>query len=444
MGVSMVRNRATTRHDGGMTNRRIRQFLGRGDGSITWPPRVVLHSAFLLTDFPVAVVSFSVIVTGLALSVGLLVTVALAIPAVWGTLAFSRAIGHVERSRFAAVLDVSIPEPAEPNLTGGFPSRLVQRVRRIETWRLLSYHLMSLPVSVVTFTFTLTLWCLPLWLLFGPFITFVVPDQRFAFEWVTMILGPIGAIVLSVLMPRLIRPMVDMRVVLARWALGPNQTRELSQRVTTLETSRSALVEAVDGERRRIERDLHDGAQQRLVAVAMDLGMAKAKLDNHSGVSSEVRELIDSAHAESKRAIAELRDVARGVHPAILEDRGLDAALSSLAARCPVSVRINVDMPMRPDRATEAVAYYVVAEALTNVAKHAKATKVMVQVQQSRGRIGVEVTDDGKGGAIIGAPGGLGGGLAGLRDRVGAVDGTLTVVSPIGGPTTLLVELPCE
>jgi signal transduction histidine kinase len=197
-------------------------------------------------------------------------------------------------------------------------------------------------------------------------------------------------------------------------------------------------VRAALAERRRIERDLHDGAQQRLISLAMELGMAKEKMPEDPEAA---RELLEAAHGEAKRALAEIRDLVRGIHPAVLSDRGLDAAISALAGRCPVPVVANVELDGRPSDAVETTAYFVVAEALANVARHAGASEARICVWHERGpeeRLVVEVVDDGKGGADPGA----GTGLAGLRDRLAALDGRLFVESPVGGPTRVRAQLP--
>ncbi|WP_344656927.1 sensor histidine kinase [Catenulispora subtropica] len=225
----------------------------------------------------------------------------------------------------------------------------------------------------------------------------------------------------------------------ARTLLGPSREEQLARRVTDLADSRASVIDAADAERRRIERDLHDGAQQRLVALAVNLGLAKATLGD---LSDEARAVIDDAHREAKEAITELGNLVRGLHPAVLEDRGLDAALSGIAARLPIPVRVAVDLPRRPLPTIEAVAYFVVSEALTNVVKHARATRAEVIVEQIGGTLLVVVTDDGVGGAELGAAT-QGTGLAGLAKRVASVDGTLSCHSPVGGPTVITVELPC-
>jgi signal transduction histidine kinase len=200
--------------------------------------------------------------------------------------------------------------------------------------------------------------------------------------------------------------------------------------------SRAGVVDAADTERRRIERDLHDGAQQRLVSLAMNLGIARAGLTD---APDEARKAIEDAHEEAKAALAELRDLVRGLHPAILEDRGLDAALSGVAARAPFPVRLRVDVRERPSPTVEAVAYFVVSEALANATRHAQASRAVVTVKRSGDMLRVSVTDDGVGGADPAR----GTGLAGLARRAGSVDGTFSLTSPVGGPTEMVVELPC-
>ncbi|MGW2376448.1 sensor histidine kinase [Kitasatospora sp. NPDC001683] len=218
--------------------------------------------------------------------------------------------------------------------------------------------------------------------------------------------------------------------------LGPSRADRLQERVAYLAGSRTDLIEAVDAERRRIERDLHDGTQQRLISLAVNLGLAMATRPDLPG---EAREALAEAHLEAKAAIAELGDLVRGLHPAVLEDRGLDAALSGLAARVPLPVRLRVELPERAAPAVESVAYFVISEALANVTKHAGASRVEVTVRRVGTVLRVNVTDDGLGGAD---PSG-GTGLSGLAKRVGSVDGVFRLSSPVGGPTTVTVELPC-
>jgi signal transduction histidine kinase len=237
--------------------------------------------------------------------------------------------------------------------------------------------------------------------------------------------------------PWLVRGVVAVHRAVARLLLVPRDNSELAARVSDLESSRAGMVSAAAAERRRIERDLHDGAQQRLVAVAMTLGRAQARFTDNPEAAQG---LVAEAHVEAKRALAELRDLARGIHPSVLTDRGLDAALSGLAARCPVPVTLDVDASLRAEPSVEAVAYFFVAEALTNVARHAEATQVRVVLRRTDELLVVEVADNGRGGVREDA----GSGIAGLRDRARAVDGTFHLVSPPGEGTTLRLELPCE
>jgi len=227
----------------------------------------------------------------------------------------------------------------------------------------------------------------------------------------------------------------------ARRLLGPGRAEELALRVETLARTREQLVAAADSERRRVERDLHDGVQQRLVSLAMNLGMARAAYGDDDGVPQEIRDVIVAAHDEATTALAELRDFVRGLHPAVLNDRGLDAALSGVVARMPLPVRLRVDVAERCSPSIEAIAYFTVSEALANVVKHARATRAEVTVTRAGGRLSIVVSDDGHGGASADGPGT---GLRGLAQRAEAVDGNLTVVSPAGGPTTVTVDLPCE
>nr|WP_225311862.1 histidine kinase [Microbispora cellulosiformans] len=185
-----------------------------------------------------------------------------------------------------------------------------------------------------------------------------------------------------------------------------------------------------------MERDLHDGTQQRLVSLALNLGMARTAFTD---LPDPARQVIVRSHEEAKQALKELRDVVRGLHPAVLNDQGLDAALSGLAARAPFPVRLSVDVPERASAVIEAVAFFVVSEALTNVAKHARASEADVTVRRDGDVLHLLVRDNGQGGAEPAK----GSGLRGLAQRAGSVDGTLRIDSPSGGPTTIEVELPC-
>lgn len=218
--------------------------------------------------------------------------------------------------------------------------------------------------------------------------------------------------------------------------LAASNEEVLTERVEELTESRSAIMRAMHLERRRIERDLHDGAQQRLVSLAMELGLAREKM----GTDLEAaRKLIDESHEDAKLVLAELRDLVRGIHPAVLTDRGLDAAISAIAGRSRIPVGVDVKLEDRQPDEVEGTAYFVVVEALTNVAKHSEATEANVAIRRYWGWLRITVADNGKGGADPSK----GTGLRGLSDRITALDGRMVVQSPPGVGTTLMVEIPC-
>jgi signal transduction histidine kinase len=217
--------------------------------------------------------------------------------------------------------------------------------------------------------------------------------------------------------------------------LGSERETEMAQRIEKLETTRAGAVDVQDSELRRIERDLHDGAQARLVALGMSLGMAEQKLSEDPARAGE---LLAEARAGAEAALRELRDLARGIHPPVLADRGLEAALRALANSAPLDVRLSVDVAERPSSAVESAAYFVAAEALANAAKHAQAQTLEIRIVRMADVLLLQVRDDGVGGADP-----SGSGLSGLRSRVEALDGSLQVTSPPGGPTTIRAQLPC-
>jgi signal transduction histidine kinase len=250
--------------------------------------------------------------------------------------------------------------------------------------------------------------------------------------WALMMCVP-AAILIAV--PPAARSFAGTDISFARSLLGPTAYERLTQRVETLARSRADVIEATDAERRRIERDLHDGTQQRLTSLAMNLGMAREAITE----PSPARDALVAAHDEVLVALTELRYFVRGLHPAVLDARGLDAALSGIAARAPIPVQVSVRVEPRCPAAVEAIAYFIVSEALTNVAKHASASSASIIVTRAGSTLRIKVSDDGRGGAGVK----FGGGLAGLEQRVAAVDGKIALHSPAGGPTIVKVELPC-
>jgi signal transduction histidine kinase len=293
----------------------------------------------------------------------------------------------------------------------------------------------------VTFTIAVTWWATALGMLTLPVWAWSVPHGGPQFgehyywhkPW-QLALSSVAGLVLTLIAPWVIRGLATLDRGMVRAFLGTSR-RTLERRATELEESRSRTVDATIEERRRLERDLHDGAQQRLVSLGMDLGIALEKLESDP---EHAKALLRDAHGDAQLALRELRDLARGIHPAVLTDRGLDAAVSGLAARSPVPVRVRGSLSKRPPASVEATAYFIVSEALVNVAKHANATAAEVLLDETDGRLYVEISDNGSGGAD---PDGAG--LRGLADRAAAVDGSFSVVSPPGGGTRIFTELPC-
>ncbi len=397
------------------------------------------HLAGLFTGLVV----FVVVTTGLSLGFSLLVLALVGLPILGVTLRLADWFAVAERARLSLMLGVSIPRwPA--GTRAGYRWLIIPRRRMLAeraTWGEIGYAFLRLPVSAVTLTLSVATWATGLVMLTLPAYNSSLPNggatigntvvHRSAVLAASALIG--FALLLAA--AQLTRGLAVMDAAMSRRLLGPPS--DLAARVVELERSRERVVDAAEAERRRIERDLHDGAQQRLVALAMELGRAKAKFADDLDAA---RELVDQAHAQAKEALTELRNLVRGVHPPVLTERGLDAALSGLAALCPVPVEVHVDVPVRPKSTVEAVAYFMVAEALTNVAKHSRAShaKVVVEGHGYPGTLTVMVSDDGIGGADIQSPG-----LAGLADRVSGVDGRLSVESPAGGPTIIAAELPC-
>jgi signal transduction histidine kinase len=388
-------------------------------------PRTWLAFTHHLTGWVVGVVFFLIVAFGIAIGLG------------------SLPLAAEERARFAVLLGVRIPAwPADPRR--GYRWLLVPRRATLtgrQTWGTVGYGLLEGVVATVNLVLCLVVWAIGLVMVTLPLYSGLLPGGSATIGG-TALRGPLwlalsvtGGVLVLLAAPQLTRGLAVADAAFARRLLAP--PRDLAARVTELERSRERVVDAAEAERRRIERDLHDGAQQRLVALAMELGRAKTKFADDVDAA---RDLVDQAHAEAKAALTELRNLVRGVHPPVLTDRGLDAALSGLAALSPVPVDVQVDVPVRPKAAVEAVAYFVVAEALTNVAKHSRAqhATVVVEGHGYPGTLNVVISDDGIGGADAD-----GAGLAGLADRVSGVDGTLSVESPSGGPTVISAVLPC-
>jgi signal transduction histidine kinase len=390
-------------------------FLGATTGAVIWFVGVLWGTAVLsLVEGP----------TGHWLLPVLYVVVAVLGPAALPPLV--RFFSVLQRERFRALLGVEIAAPKHDPGVGW--RRIVRPWTVGSTWRQLAYHLLAPLLGGLSGLVVVLCWAAPL--------LAALWDDKASGPWYVLWLG--GAAVLLLAAPWVARGIAEADTAAARRLLGRDHAEELAERVESLSRSRADLVDAADTERRRIERDLHDGVQQRLVSLALNLGMARTAFTDRP---PEVQEVIAAAHDEATAALAELRDFVRGLHPAVLNDRGLDAALSGVAARAPLPVKLHVHIAQRCSPSIEAIAYFAVSEALTNVAKHAQASRAEVAAERVGDRLIITVTDDGRGGASVD---GTGTGLRGLAQRATAVDGSLTVVSPPGGPTTVTVYIPCE
>lgn len=306
-----------------------------------------------------------------------------------------------------------------------------------------AYQLVALPLGLLTSGIVYVLLSAAVALLVMPLLPLLVPSEGTVLFGVPFtgtgsgraMLAGLGLVLLLVA-PTVVRGLTALDVSVARALLGP-VPGALARRVDELERSPARVVDAGEAERRRLERDLHDGTQQQLVALGMTLGRAKARYKQDPG---GIGDLLDDAHQQAKDAVTDLRELIRGLHPPVLTDRGLDAALSAVAARCPVPVELTVALDERPNATGEAIGYFVVAEGLTDIARHSRAAHASAMVRrEGSGSVWITISDDGVGGADPDR----GTGLRGLADRVSGVDGQLRVDSPVGGPTVLTVELPC-
>jgi signal transduction histidine kinase len=402
---------------------------------------------YVLLGLPISIVLFTYAVTMVAIGAGLLVTF-LGIPVLAAGLAGCRGFGALERARARGLLELDVADPEPLRMRGnGFLAWMGAVLKSGTSWRTLLYSVIHLPWAVFSFVVAVNFWAYgwalltyPLWFwlfpvyggqdglqLYGDQTHHIYLDNPFEIA-VTALVG----LLFTLATPWIVRALTMVDRVMVHGLLGPSR---LATRVVELESDRGVVVDTAAADLRRIERDLHDGAQARLVALAMDLGLAKEKLTEDPQAAAR---MVDEAHGEVKTALQELRDLARGIHPAVLTDRGLDAALSSVASRCTVPVQVEVDLPARPAPAIEGIAYFTVSELLQNISKHSRATWAAVDVWRVENRLMLQVVDNGVGGADTAA----GSGLGGLAERLGAVDGILVVDSPVGGPTRVTAELP--
>jgi signal transduction histidine kinase len=413
--------------------------------------QLTVDTGYVLLGFPLALVSFSVLVAGFSAGVGMLVVV-LGVPILAATLFLARFFADIERLRIPVVLRRSLTRPTyrAPQPGAGVWKRIVTPITQTQFWLDLAHGIVQFPIAVATFSIVVSWWASAI----GGTLTIIWdwsiprgPDNTSLAQLVGLgdsTLARVGfqtviGVFCLISLPFMVRGCALISAGFSRLLL--TGVAEMRQTITTLTEQKAAAASAEATALRRLERDIHDGPQQRLIRLGMDLSRARQHLDSDPDA---LREALDEAVAQTREALDELRALSRGIAPPVLTDRGLPTALAALAVRCTVPVELAVDpelgMPTgRLDAAVETTAYFAVAEALTNVAKHSGAANCWITVAHGPGRVRVEIVDDGDGGAHVAK----GHGLAGLADRVLATGGTLTVVSPPGGPTTIGVELTC-
>jgi signal transduction histidine kinase len=399
---------------------------------------------YLSSGVPLGLVSLVVIVPLGALGVVLLPVVVGLLPLSLLFL-FSGWVAEMERVRLRWVETDPVLSPHRIVPVAGPFGAVRARLRDPAGWRELAYAVLAALGWVFELAVVFAAAVLPVAMLLAPLIVSILPDEAVpagralvdsGLIWFTI---PLGLLTL-LLAGYLVCFAAAVRVRLTRALLVPSGSRR-SVELVEVSRSRARLADQFEAERRQIERDLHDGAQQRLTSLAMLLGLAKVQL-GRNGAAVETGSpagLVGRAHEEAKLALAELGELIRGIHPKILTDRGLDAALGEIGDRCGVPVRVDSAVARRLSASAETAAYYAVSEALTNVVKHSGATHAEVTARYADGTLTVEITDDGRGGAD---PAG-GSGLTGLADRAAAAGGTLAFASPSGGPTMLSVRIPC-
>ncbi|MEU9378092.1 sensor domain-containing protein [Streptomyces sp. NPDC048255] len=384
----------------------------------TWPWRSL---AYLATGVVVGAAAVAVFVTGLVAGLILLV-VLLGVAPLVGVVLSSITVATVERRRLRLVDLDEMPDPHRRPEEPGFRAWVSTRLTEQVTWRELLFTLISaaalwwLDLLVLAFSFGL------------PALTFEAVDST-TWPWAVF-----GAIVLLA-SPYTVTSWAGARAALARTLLAPRD-EELGESLHEVHASRVRLIDSFDAERVRIERDLHDGAQQRLVSLGMALGLMRLDIPEGSPLADRLTE----AETQLATAHQELRSLIRGLNPPVLADHGLVAAVQDHASRFPVPVTVDLQLPGRLPRQLETSVYYLINEAMTNIARHSGARSAKVHGRHHSDLLVLEITDDGHGGADPAA----GTGLTGLADRLTALDGRMRVSSPTGGPTLLHVEIPCH
>jgi signal transduction histidine kinase len=368
------------------------------------------------------------------------------LPLVLAVLALLRSYTGLYRTRAARILGTPVERPYRPVDRRGWFGRLRRVAGDPATWRDIAW----LPLNA---TVGLALRVFPVALLLGGVGALAFPLYWPALpptgepNWIGVVpvtdqaganLVPLQGVVLLLLWWALSPWLARADALLARWLLAPTERSRLTSRVRELAQTRAETIDTQAAELRRIERDLHDGVQARLVALGMNLGMAEEVLASDPAAA---KDLLAEAQRATGSALSELREVVRGIHPPVLADRGVDGAVRALALRSPLPTQVEMDIGGgRLPPPVESAAYFAVAEALTNVIKHSDASRAWVRLRKAGGRLTIVVGDDGKGGAD---PEG-GTGLRGIQRRLASFDGTFEIASPVGGPTIVTMELPCE
>ncbi|MEU7857568.1 sensor domain-containing protein [Nonomuraea sp. NPDC049141] len=408
--------------------------------------RVLLDTRYTLVGFPTAVIAFVLLVAGMAAGVGTAI-VWVGVPLLAGTLMIARGFADAERGWLSDVLKRPPVRPRykpAPAGAGRF-RRLVNPMTSGQSWLDLLHGLLNFPLAIVSFVLTVVFWALPIAGLTYPLygvITSRIPDNVELPEllgigrgyWVNSIFYVVLGLVALLIMPIMTRASALLRSGLGRALL--TGVAELQERIDDLAEGRAAAVSAEANALRKLERDIHDGPQQRLVSLAMELSRAQRQMRKDPEAAQAT---ISSAINATRETLDELRALSRGIAPPILSDRGLAPALAALAGRCTIPVDLDVQTVQRYQAAVENAIYFVVAETLTNVAKHSRATICTIQLIRIGDILMLTIGDDGVGGAHVAK----GHGLAGLADRLRAVDGELAVQSPDGGPTVIVAEVPC-
>ncbi len=409
--------------------------------------QVAADSAYLLIGFPIALVSFVVVIALFSTGTGMLVTV-VGIPILVAACFAARVFADLERLRIPAVLHRPAPRPRYRRAPrdAGMWRRLFTPLADGQSWLDLLHAILHWIIATMGFCFLVTWWSGALGGVTAVAWQWSIPHDPTDKD-LNVLLGlsdtpaarvglmTLIGLVFLITLPIVVRLFAVLSAQFSRVLLSG--MAEVQQQVTEVSAQRDSAVSAEATALRRLERDIHDGPQQRLVRLAMDLGRARQQLDNDPAAA---RATLEEALGQTRETLDELRALSRGIAPPILTDRGLAAALQALAARGVIPVQLSVDPELgRLPAVVENTAYFLVAESLTNVAKHSRATACAVSVAPSDGRLLVTVIDDGVGGAHVAK----GHGLSGLTDRVRAANGTLAVSSPSGGPTEIRAELPC-